>query len=170
MRRPPQPSVTVEEVARTAERIAMGLEAGLPSDAAARAAGAQRLSVDVASPDARDGVCALLVAMDVVEQLGAPAADVLRQAAAGMRAGAAAERSRAAAVAGPVAAARIVGALPLAGPPLALLLGMDPVAVLLFTPWGRACGVAGVALLMLGAWWSGRLVRTARAAATAMPR
>lgn len=170
MRRPSAPPVTVEEVARTAERVAMALEAGLSADAAARAAGVQRLSVSTVVPDARDGVRALLVALDVVEQLGAPAADVLRQAAAGMRAAAAAERFRAAAVAGPVAAARIVGALPLAGPPLALLLGFDPVAVLLLTGWGRACAVAGAALLLLGAWWSRRLVGAARAASGAVPR
>lgn len=148
----------------------MGLEAGLPTAAAAQAAGASALlDGRPLAPDAGDGVRALLVAVDVVEQLGAPAADVLRQASAGMRDGVAAERSRRAAVAGPVAAARIVGVLPLAGPLVALGLGIDPVEVLVSTPWGRACGLAGVALLVVAAWWSRWLVGAARVAAREAP-
>lgn len=150
-----------------AERMAMGLEAGLSVAEAGRLAGLATL--DGRRPvlaEARAGVRTVLVAVDVVTELGAPAADVLRRASAGVRDGVAAERSRRAAVAGPVAAARIVASLPLAGPLLAVALGIDPVAVLLGTAWGRACGACGIALLVLSAWWARRLVAAAREAST----
>ncbi len=78
-----------------------------------------------------------------------------------MRAEVAAAGRRASAVAGPATSARIVGALPLAGPLVAGLLGVDVAHVLLGTTWGRGCAVLGVLLLCLSWWWSLGLVRRA---------
>jgi tight adherence protein B len=178
----------VDGLVRTAERLAICVEAGLSWQAALAESGADRLApaVDprrrgsgdmgptadrrVGAPARRGpspgaGQLAVLVAVRVVERLGAPAAGVLRRAAAGVREGVAADGRRASAVAGPATSARIVGVLPLAGPLVAWLLGVDVLAVLLGTSWGRGCAVLGLALLVLSWWWSRRLVRTATAAA-----
>jgi tight adherence protein B len=61
-----------------------------------------------------------------------------------------------------MAAARIVAALPLGGPVVAALLGVDPLVVLVGTAWGRACLVGGIGFVAVGAWWSHRLVQRAR--------
>ncbi|WP_380169428.1 type II secretion system F family protein [Jannaschia sp. R86511] len=150
-----------------AERMAVCLHAGLSWAAAVHESGVAGLhgSRPVA-PRARAGREAVLVAFHVVERLGAPAADVLRRAAGSVREAVAADGRRASAVAGPATSARIVGGLPLAGPLVAGLLGVDATAVLLGTPWGRACAVLGLSLLALSWWWSARLVRGATAVAS----
>ncbi len=144
------------------------LEAGLGWQAATGHVDAAVLDPRVRStPRAARGRAGLLVAVEVSLGLGAPAAEVLRCAADGARLEEEASRQRDAAVAGPLSSARIVGALPLAGPLLAALLGVDALGVLIGTQWGRACLVAGLALLALSWWWSRRLVAVAASAAGA---
>ena len=152
----------VGELVRATERLAVCLQAGLPWSQSLAESGADRLrSARPATAEARAGRVAVLVAIGVVERLGAPGSGVLTRAAASLREGVAAAGRRASAVAGPAASARIVGGLPLAGPVAAALLGVDAAHVLLGTPWGRVCAVLGVGLLVLSWWWSARLVRLA---------
>ncbi|MFC3689577.1 type II secretion system F family protein [Aquipuribacter hungaricus] len=153
------------ELVRATERLAVCLQAGLPWAQSLVESGADRLGgTRAVARDAVPGQAAVLVAVRVVERLGAPGAGVLGRAAASLREGVAADGRRASAVAGPAASARIVGGLPLAGPLVAGMLGVDAAHVLLGTPWGRACAVLGVALLAVSWWWSARLVRLARGA------
>lgn len=160
-----QPPLGVAELVRATERLAVCLAVGLPWSQSLTESGADRLggtrSVEAA---ARSGRAAVLVAVLVVERLGAPGAAVLTRAATSLREDVAAAGRRSSAVAGPAASARIVGALPLAGPLVAGLLGVDAAHVLLGTPWGRACAVLGVLLLGLSWWWSAALVRRASGA------
>jgi len=152
----------VPELVRATERLAVCLQAGLPWSQSLVESGADRLGLTrPAATEARSGRAAVLVAIRVVERLGAPGSGVLIRAAASLREGVAAAGRRASAVAGPAASARIVGGLPLAGPVVATLLGVDVAHVLFGTPWGRACAVLGVLLLVLSWWWSTRLVRAA---------
>lgn len=157
----------MDELVRVAERLAVCLHAGLSWRAAVEESGAAVLRAgQPVAPRARAGRNAVLVAFHVVERLGAPAADVLRRCAGSVRETVAADGRRASAVAGPAMSARIVGGLPLAGPLVAGLLGVDAAVVLLGTSWGRVCGVLGLALLALSWWWSSRLVRRATAVAS----
>lgn len=64
-------------------------------------------------------------------------------------------------LAGPRATAWLLAVLPVAGIALAAGLGARPVHVLLETPLGLGCLVAGVGLDLLGLWWTGRLVAAA---------
>jgi tight adherence protein B len=158
--------VGVADVVRCAERLALGLGAGLSWQAATAQLDADVLDVRVpAAADAARGRVSVLVAVAVVARLGAPAVAVLRRAADAVRDGTEADGRRAAAVAGPAASARVVGALPLAGPLIAAVLGVDAVGVLLGTGWGRDCAAAGLTLLGVSWWWSGRLVAGAARAA-----
>lgn len=168
MRRPgprdtPSGPLRVAELLRATERLALCLQAGLSWSVALRESGADRLAGRGVEPRARAGHAAVLVAVRVVERLGAPGAGVLGRAAAGVREQVADDGRRASAVAGPAMSARIVGGLPLAGPLVAALLGVDPVAVLLGTDVGRVCAVLGVLLLVLSWWWAARLVAAAAA-------
>lgn len=67
----------------------------------------------------------------------------------------------AAQLAGPNATALVLAALPLCGLALAASLGARPLALLLGTPLGLACAVAGVALDAAGLWWVRRLAARA---------
>lgn len=157
----------VPELVRATERLAVCLQAGLSWPDAMRESGAAGLGgARPVSGRARTGLATVEVALRVVRRLGSPGAAVLARAAEAVREQVAADGRRASAVAGPAMSARIVGGLPLAGPLVAGLLGVDAPAVLLGTTWGRACAVAGVLLLVLSWWWSTRLVRSATRAAT----
>ncbi|WP_346927777.1 hypothetical protein [uncultured Arthrobacter sp.] len=72
-----------------------------------------------------------------------------------------AEAARQTALAGPRATVQLLTWLPFLGLGLGLLLGVDPVEVLLGNPWGVAALVAGLALTAAGRFWSARLVRAA---------
>ena len=72
-----------------------------------------------------------------------------------------AEAARQTALAGPRATVRLLTWLPFLGLGLGLLLGVDPVEILMGNPWGVAALVAGLALTAAGRFWSVRLVRAA---------
>jgi tight adherence protein B len=162
--RPAPVPVTASTVAAVADRVAAAVEAGLPLPAAwAHATGAAGpLRVDSADPVDRRAAAGLAAALRLAGDHGLPAAEVLRAVAAAARDVRAADGARAAASAGPLAAARVVAGLPLAGPMLAALLGVDAPGILLGTTWGRVCLGAGLVLVGLAAWWSHRLVVRAR--------
>ena len=105
---------------------------------------------------------ALAVALDVCDRAGAPTSAV-GGLARSLRAQESARQDREVALAAPRATATVMGLLPVAGAALGLLLGVNPAAVLLFTPVGRLCLVMGLALWTLGRWWMQRLVGAAAA-------
>lgn len=106
-------------------------------------------------------VAALGAALALCERTGAPAGPVLLTLADALRAVADAALARRSAFAGPVATARILLALPLLGIGLGMLLGADPLGLLL-TGGGRLLGVLGATLTAAGWWWMRSLVRSAR--------
>jgi tight adherence protein B len=108
----------------------------------------------------------LAACFDTAEASGCPLADVLTRFAAHLETEDDAEAARQTALAGPRATVRLLTWLPLSGLGLGLLLGVDPVATLLGTPWGLAALAAGVALTAVGRLWSARLVRAAAEAPT----
>ncbi|WP_321164496.1 hypothetical protein [Arthrobacter sp. Soil763] len=103
----------------------------------------------------------LAACFDVAEASGCPLADVLARFAAHLEAGDDAGAARQTALAGPRATVRILTWLPFLGLALGVLLGVDPLAVLLGTPLGTAALVAGFVLAAAGRMWSSRLVRAA---------
>lgn len=155
--------------ASVAERAAALLRAGVaPSVAWEHAVGSALQDAEV-GPDEGPGRVAEVVApvravWELVQRTGAPAAEALDAGAAGLRADAAARAAVRTALAGARVSARTVSALPVLGLLLGTALGARPWAVLVGTGPGRVCAVLGVALLLLGRWWSARLVRVAEAA------
>ncbi|GEL95788.1 type II secretion protein F [Cellulomonas composti] len=129
----------------------------------------ERLLVTVLTGDGRVGAerrrsatgaaRTVVAAGAVAARVGAPLAAVLESAAAGVAADQEAADELAAALAGPRATARVLTILPLLGLALGAALGAHPVAVLLDGGPGSACGVLGVALLLVGRRWTTGLVR-----------
>ncbi|MCU1547072.1 MAG: hypothetical protein JWO29_23 [Arthrobacter sp.] len=105
----------------------------------------------------------LAACFDIAEASGCPLADVLTRFAAQLEAEEDAEAARQTALAGPKATVRLLTWLPLLGLGLGMLLGVDPVTILLGTPPGMAALAAGVVLTAAGRIWSSRLVRAAGA-------
>ena len=99
--------------------------------------------------------------IDTAEASGSPLAAVLDRLAAQFEADADAAAARAVALAGPTATAKVLSVLPLAGLGLGILMGVDPLGLLLSTPLGGGCLVLGTILTLVGRWWSSRLVRAA---------
>jgi len=114
------------------------------------------------APGAAPQLLALSAAWALCEDVGAPLADVLRSVADAIRADAEIDADIESALAAPRSTARLLAFLPLAGLLLGQLIGARPVHVLLDTPAGRSCGLAGLVLALVGRWSAGRLVeRTA---------
>lgn len=100
----------------------------------------------------------LAACWQVCTRAGSGLAAAVERLAEGLRARQAQERAVEAALAGPRASAGLLALLPLMGIALAAGLGARPVHVLLHTPLGVACLVAGTGLDTVGLWWTGRLV------------
>jgi tight adherence protein B len=154
------------ETADAVLRLAVLLEAGVP---AARAwpyvqPGARDASPSPAAIAELGGAWrAVGAAWSVSAAVGAPLADSLRAIAAALRdAQETADQVRVT-LAEPAGTARLMAWLPLVAVALGSALGFDTVVVLVGTPGGWACAVAGL-LCMVGArQWSARLVRRATA-------
>src|SRR3954453_6923446 len=101
---------------------------------------------------------ALGAAWRMSEQTGAPLADVLDRLAVGLRQEAEVDAEVEASLAAPRATARLLAGLPLVGVALGELLGARPLAVLVGTPVGRACGLGGLLLAVAGQVWTRALV------------
>lgn len=106
-------------------------------------------------------VSAVVAAARVADELGAPLAAVLDQVAAALAARAEVAADVEAALAGPRSSARVLAWLPLFGVVLGTALGADPVGALLGGGIGTASGALGVALLLVGRWWTGALLHRA---------
>ena len=98
---------------------------------------------------------------DIAAASGCPLADVLTRFAAQLEVEDDAEAARQTALAGPKATVALLTWLPLLGLGLGVCLGVDPLAMLLGTPFGMAALVAGIGLTVAGRIWSARLVRAA---------
>lgn len=166
--------------ASSVARLAVLLEAGLtPLDAwrhlgetepvAARVAqsdGAERLPDAILdatreSPEAPAWSC-VAAAWRVAADAGAPLAATLERFADVLTAADDARREVEIALAGPLATRRIVLALPALGLLGGLLMGVDTLGVLLTTPPGWFCLLAGGGLLVVARRWMARLVERTR--------
>ncbi|MGI4894691.1 MAG: hypothetical protein ACRYF3_06235 [Janthinobacterium lividum] len=154
----PGPDDDLLDGARLAERAAALLRAGVTPATAWQHAAPGNVTGEGPPVTAPASVVAV---WRLVQRTGAPAADALEACAAGLRADADVRAAVRTAVAGAEVSARMVSLLPLAGLALGALLGAPPWQALLTSPVGRACAVAGTALLLLGRWWSARFVRAA---------
>lgn len=103
----------------------------------------------------------LAACFDIAAASGCPLADVLTRLAAQLEVEDDAEAARQTALAGPKATVTLLTWLPLLGLGLGVALGVDPLSILLGTPFGMAALAAGVALTVAGRIWSARLVRSA---------
>lgn len=143
-------------LADTGDPVAQGvrsrLDEGIPlSDAIGRASSPPGPWHEVAA------------AWRVATTVGAPLADALRSLAEALRD---AQRTRddvRIALAEPAGTARLLAWLPLVAVGLGALLGFDTLAVLVASPMGIACLVAGAVLILAARHWTGALVQRARA-------
>lgn len=127
------------------ERIAAGESVGQAFVELARATG---------SPEAR----LIAHAWSLSEDTGAPLAQTATCAAELVRSRRAQDRALRVAVAGAASTIRVLTLLPIAGPLLAVVLGVDPVAAYLRSPPVWACLVLAAVLVLLGRRWVGRQV------------
>jgi len=97
-------------------------------------------------------------AWHLAEQAGAPLAVVLDRLAGSIQAEVELDRDVAVEAEPARATARLMAVLPIFGLGLGLLLGVNPVAVLLASGLGVGCLVAGLALAGCGLWWIERIV------------
>jgi len=116
----------------------------------------------LAPPGEREAWAALAAAWAVAIESGAPLAPTLRRFAQVLRSLANGRRNVEVALAGPLATSRIVLALPAIGLLFGMLLGFDALRILVTTPAGWACLVAGGLLVIGGVRWNRRLIRAAR--------
>ncbi|HUS22867.1 MAG TPA: hypothetical protein VMZ66_12750 [Aeromicrobium sp.] len=111
-----------------------------------------------ASTPGGEGLADVAGAWHLAEQTGAPLAVILDRIAGSMQAEVELDRE-VAVEAGPArATARLMAVLPVFGLGLGLLLGVNPVAVLVGSGLGVTCLVAGLALACCGIWWIERIV------------
>jgi tight adherence protein B len=106
----------------------------------------------------------LAACFDIAEASGCPLAGVLTRFAAQLEVEDDADAARQTALAGPKATVSLLTWLPLLGLGLGMALGVDPLAILLGTPWGLAALAAGIGLTVAGRLWSARLVAAAAGA------
>lgn len=101
------------------------------------------------------------VAWRVAETVGAPLAPSLRRFADALREAQQSRDDVAVALADPAATAKLVAWLPLVAIVLGIALGFDVTATF-GNPFGIACVVAGIALMLAARAWTRRLVRRAQ--------
>jgi tight adherence protein B len=103
----------------------------------------------------------LAACLDVAAMSGAPLSDVLLRFAAQLESDLDAAAMRETALAGPKATVRLLTWLPILGLALGMLMGVDPLSVLLGGPVGWSALLAGAALMGAGRYWSRTLIRAA---------
>ncbi|GAA1247792.1 hypothetical protein GCM10009588_28020 [Microbacterium phyllosphaerae] len=104
----------------------------------------------------------LAAAWEIATTVGAPLAEVLRMIAETLRDAAAAADDVRIALAEPAGTARLLLWMPFAGLLLGFALGFDTLGVIVGTPAGAGCVVAGVLLVLVARAWTARLLRRAR--------
>ncbi|MFV0253515.1 MAG: type II secretion system F family protein [Beutenbergiaceae bacterium] len=116
-----------------------------------------------AVPDGAE-LLAATAACSLAHRSGAPLAEVIDVVVAAIAEANEAQEQRRTALAGPRSTARLLSWLPLAGLATGVLLGADPLSVLLGSAAGAVCLVAGAALFIAGHRWVAVLVRQAERA------
>ncbi|MFJ3958336.1 hypothetical protein [Arthrobacter sp. NPDC090010] len=116
------------------------------------------VSADSAVRVARECWERVALAVRSSELSGCPLASLLSRLALDLEQSADAEAARQSALAGPRASVALLSWLPFLGGGLGLLLGVDPVDVLLGSPLGVPVLVLGLLFWVLGRFWSRRLV------------
>jgi tight adherence protein B len=121
-----------------------------------------------AGPDSAGGAIGTLPAwqglaacLDVAATSGAPLADVLLRFAAQLEGNMDAAAMRETALAGPKATVRLLTWLPVLGLGLGMLMGVDPLSILLGGPIGWCALLAGAGLMAAGRYWSRALIHAA---------
>lgn len=131
-----------------------------PGEALASVAWGSGDSVSVVGPggsSAPVGLGVLIRAWRVGEDVGAPLAEATQTVSGIMRADLARSRALTASLAEARATVRVLVALPVCGPGLALAVGASP-AALYASPAGAGCLLGGLVLVVIGRWWMQRLV------------
>ncbi len=158
--------------AAEALEVAAEIACGAARSALAAAAGAARWGADVpavlrgsaAASAVPELLAGLAACWQVCSTAGSGLAAGVDRLAGAARARREQERAVAAVLAGPRTSAGLLAVLPLGGVLLAAGLGAHPVHVLLHTPLGVGCLLAGLSLDGAGLWWTSRLVSRARRA------
>lgn len=152
-----------QPIRRAWERAVASVSPG-STQVASRSLAASRWGGDVVAAlrqDARDMREPLLEGLaacwSVSEGTGAGLASSVERLVEGARAAADVRVQLEAHLAAPRATARLLASLPLLGLLLGVSLGGDPLSWLLGTAVGRVCVIAGIALTLLGLWWTGRI-------------
>ncbi len=101
-------------------------------------------------------------AWEIATIVGAPLAEVLGSLAESLQDAASAADDVRIALAEPAGTARLLLWLPFAGLLLGFALGFDTIGVLVTNPFGTACVIAGLVLVLLARWWTARMVRAAQ--------
>jgi tight adherence protein B len=172
LRRAPTPSDRTPEIAL---RLAVLLQAGVaPGGAwrflaesgeadAADITAAHAGGADLGSAIAAQGERWLPVAAAwrVATEVGAPLAEGLRAVATALRDADECRDEVRVALAEPASTARLMSWLPLVAVVLGIALGFDTIGILVATPVGLACLLAGVLLMAAAHRWTRRLVRRA---------
>lgn len=109
------------------------------------------------------GACAIAACWQVTAGSGTGLAAALDQVAEALRADRALHEEIQSELTGPRTTAALLAALPAFGLLLGGALGAQPLAVLLHTPLGWGCLLAGLLLEIAGLFWTGRIVRGALA-------
>jgi tight adherence protein B len=162
-------------VAETAQRLAVLLRAGIaperawhfvaeveggPAESiAARVRSGQRVADSIEHEGGQWG--SIAGAWRIAAEVGAPLSESLRAIAAAARDAAEAADDVAIALAEPAMTARLMTWLPGAGLVLGAALGFDVIGVVITTPFGSASVIGGVSMMLLGRWWSARMIRSA---------
>lgn len=105
----------------------------------------------------------LVSCVRMADEHGVPAASAMARAAELARAASARQEALAMLVSGPRASMQVIGALPLLGPLIVWLIGLD-LGEVYAGWWGLSCITLGIGLAMLGRTWARRLLRRAGAA------
>jgi tight adherence protein B len=160
---------SLESTARAVQRLAVLLSAGVPPGAAWGYLGDGN---PVVARVATDGIAVLdcedvpwrstAAAWTVATEAGAPLAPTLREFARSLRSLAAVERDIETAMAGPRATTKLVMVLPVVALLFGMVLGFNPIGVLVSTAPGLVCLAAGLALMGAAWGWNRRLLRAAR--------
>lgn len=101
-------------------------------------------------------------AWEIATVVGAPLSEVLGALAESLQDAASAADDVRIALAEPAGTARLLLWLPFAGLLLGFALGFDTIGVLVANPFGTACVVVGLLLVVLARWWTSRMVRAAQ--------
>ncbi|WP_394940035.1 type II secretion system F family protein [Psychromicrobium sp. YIM B11713] len=142
-----------EFLAKAAALSALGLSPTTELNALSRSSRLSR--------QARKATSEMLICFEIAEHTGAPLALTLETLAAHIEQRMDLEAQRGISMAGPRTTARLLGWLPLLGLGGGFLIGLDPLSVLLTTPWGLAALFGGLSLILLSRLWTAALIQAA---------